>query len=221
MFRKLRPRALATGLLLAAASGTALADFVPVTLNFDDLGASAPGGSPLASYQGLSFDAGSYFVTALSNNFLITTNALTITRTGGGSFYFDSVDYSARGGESREYYFVYDYAAGGTFNGAGLNTADDGNFRTDVGSIHTELSGTSQLITRLSIVGKQTETADYTYLALDNLRVRLEAPQVAAPVPEPETYAMLLAGLGLLGLMAGRSKSARIELPARSPASRP
>jgi hypothetical protein len=29
---------------------------------------------------------------------------------------------------------------------------------------------------------------------------------VAAPVPEPETYAMMLAGLGLLGFMARRRK---------------
>ena len=31
---------------------------------------------------------------------------------------------------------------------------------------------------------------------------------VAAPIPEPETYAMLLAGLGLLGVVAKRKKSA-------------
>jgi hypothetical protein len=29
----------------------------------------------------------------------------------------------------------------------------------------------------------------------------------AAPVPEPETYAMLLAGLGLIGAMRRRRKS--------------
>jgi phage terminase large subunit-like protein len=31
---------------------------------------------------------------------------------------------------------------------------------------------------------------------------------VAAPIPEPETYAMLLAGLGLLGFMARRKRTA-------------
>ena len=37
-------------------------------------------------------------------------------------------------------------------------------------------------------------------MLLDNVKV------VTAPVPEPETYAMMLAGLGLLGLMARRRK---------------
>jgi hypothetical protein len=35
---------------------------------------------------------------------------------------------------------------------------------------------------------------------------RLESTVVAAPVPEPETYAMMLAGLGLLGVMTRRRK---------------
>lgn len=38
--------------------------------------------------------------------------------------------------------------------------------------------------------------------ALDNVRV-------TTPVPEPETYGMLLAGLGLLGLVARRKKQAK------------
>jgi hypothetical protein len=37
------------------------------------------------------------------------------------------------------------------------------------------------------------------YVAVDNI-------MVAAPVPEPETYAMMLAGLGLLGFAARRRK---------------
>lgn len=38
--------------------------------------------------------------------------------------------------------------------------------------------------------------------SIDNLRI----DEVAAPVPEPETYAMLLAGLGLMGGIARRRK---------------
>lgn len=40
------------------------------------------------------------------------------------------------------------------------------------------------------------------YIGLDNVSVEA----VAAPVPEPETYAMMLAGLGLLGVVARRRK---------------
>jgi hypothetical protein len=32
---------------------------------------------------------------------------------------------------------------------------------------------------------------------------------MAAPVPEPETYGMMLAGLGVLGFLARRRKSAK------------
>lgn len=49
----------------------------------------------------------------------------------------------------------------------------------------------------------QFSTADYKseYVGLDNVTV------TAAPVPEPETYAMMLAGLGALGFMARRRKA--------------
>jgi hypothetical protein len=39
-----------------------------------------------------------------------------------------------------------------------------------------------------------------TQFAMDNLRIN----EVVTPVPEPETYAMLLVGLGLIGFMARR-----------------
>lgn len=40
--------------------------------------------------------------------------------------------------------------------------------------------------------------------------VRLRVAEVAAPVPEPGTYAMMLAGLGMLGFMVGRRKRALV-----------
>lgn len=42
------------------------------------------------------------------------------------------------------------------------------------------------------------------HFGMDNLTVN------AAPVPEPETYAMMLAGLGLLGFMARRKKAVKL-----------
>ena len=46
--------------------------------------------------------------------------------------------------------------------------------------------------------------AEGTMVAMDNITVN-EA--ITAPVPEPETYALMLAGLGLVGFMARRRKA--------------
>jgi hypothetical protein len=43
---------------------------------------------------------------------------------------------------------------------------------------------------------------------LDNVTVEAVAPAVVTPVPEPSTYGMMLAGLGLMGFMVHRKKSA-------------
>lgn len=44
------------------------------------------------------------------------------------------------------------------------------------------------------------------FLAIDNIDYTLPLLPVPVPVPEPETYAMLLAGLGLVGFI-GRHKN--------------
>ena len=60
---------------------------------------------------------------------------------------------------------------------------------------HVSLSGFNNL-SSLVITGNG--SSYYNYLAIDNLTLN------AAPVPEPETYAMMLAGLGLLGFRLRR-----------------
>jgi len=65
------------------------------------------------------------------------------------------------------------------------------------GSITTTVSGSSKLLTALTpytlrIQGSSQNAAAYTGLV------------ALTPVPEPETYAMLLAGLGMVGMMIRR-----------------
>jgi hypothetical protein len=50
----------------------------------------------------------------------------------------------------------------------------------------------------------------YSYTALDSKGAGINSQKLltVTPVPEPETYAMMLAGLGALGFMARRKKSA-------------
>jgi hypothetical protein len=208
MLKKLLTAGLAASFAAATLTAQAAVPLTNLTLSFDELGNQGNVGSPITTNQGFTFDSGSYLVTALGNNLLTTTDALRITRTDGSAFRFDSVDYAARGGESREYFFLYTFADGSRFDGRNLNTSDAGNFRTSVGDVLTEPSGTSQLILSITVVGKQTETADYTYLALDNLR----AGVTVSPVPEPGMGALLAAGLGLIGMIARRRRG----LPAKA-----
>lgn len=87
---------------------------------------------------------------------------------------------------------------------------DDTAFNSDIrignDFIHYDLNG----FTNLASV---TITKDTTnFLAIDNINVTLPLPAIipdpnpVSPVPEPETYALLLAGLGLIGFM-GKTKN--------------
>jgi hypothetical protein len=55
-------------------------------------------------------------------------------------------------------------------------------------------------------LGITRDTADIRSLSFKGNAVVLDNFTFTTPVPEPETYAMMLAGLGLLGLMGRRSK---------------
>ena len=76
------------------------------------------------------------------------------------------------------------------------DTASNSNIRIGNDFIHYDL-------TRFTNLASVTITKDTTnFLAIDNINVTL--PDPVSPVPEPETYAMLLAGLGLIGVMVRR-----------------
>lgn len=104
--------AMGVALSLLTASPAGAADYTALALNFDDLSTSTGFGLPLSTYQGFTFDEGTYYInvvngiTGTSSNCLITNNALTIRRSDNKAFYFDSVDHAMRGGETREYFRV-------------------------------------------------------------------------------------------------------------------
>jgi hypothetical protein len=72
---------------------------------------------------------------------------------------------------------------------------------TGSGSVYATVSGTGS--TKITASGNVHTAATSSYGAYGTVIYTF-----AAPVPEPETYAMLLAGLGLVGFAARRRKSA-------------
>ena len=74
------------------------------------------------------------------------------------------------------------------------------------GSFTASLNLDSTALTTLSITGALPfqVAASNSGITLDSVAFSANYTPVAAPVPEPETYALMLAGLGLLGFMARR-----------------
>ncbi len=60
------------------------------------------------------------------------------------------------------------------------------------------------------LISSVTFNATNDILAFDDLRFGRSANNPTTPVPEPETYAMMLAGLGLLGAIARRRKAKQV-----------
>jgi hypothetical protein len=66
-------------------------------------------------------------------------------------------------------------------------------------------SGGSWTLNALNPGGKASDYSNLTIFARDISKTAFQVP--TTPVPEPESYAMLLAGLGLIGFMSRRRKS--------------
>lgn len=92
------------------------------------------------------------------------------------------------------------------FSGPGSYYTDSAyNFGADprfANFAHTASSATINFF----IFGEGNQSLADESWAMDNLRVSVTTQTVTTPVPEPETYAMLLAGLGIIGFIARRKK---------------
>ncbi len=98
------------------------------------------------------------------------------------SFTFTGYQYYLESEESGRYAFsIYNFVETRLSDGSTTPTASAGVFSLESMSINTNIRGAGTL----SIV----------------------TPSIAAAVPEPESYAMMLAGLGLLGFTARRKKT--------------
>ncbi len=229
MRRKLRQFGIAGLLALSALSSTiASAGIMNVNMTFDDIAIpTSSTGTPLftalANYLGFSLGSATYVTgyTGSANHYLVTNAAIRITRTDNSSFYFNSMDFWARGEDARKFYFIYQF-----IDGSLLNTGEAGTkeyFDTSF-AIQTKLTDTSQLLRSLTIAPRKTDSiAEYTYIGLDNLQFGVEqtadngntaggnsgggtgnAVAVSAPAPA----GLLLAGLMLAALQPRRRKSA-------------
>ncbi len=229
MRRKLRQFGIAGLLALSALSSTiASAGIMNVNMTFDDIAIpTSSTGTPLftalANYLGFSLGSATYVTgyTGSANHYLVTNAAIRITRTDNSSFYFNSMDFWARGEDARKFYFIYQFT-----DGSLLNTGEAGTkeyFDTSF-AIQTKLTDTSQLIRSLTIAPRKTDSiAEYTYIGLDNLQFGVEQTADngntgggnngggsgnAAAVSAPAPAGLLLAGLMLAALLPRRRNSA-------------
>ena len=122
-------------------------------------------------------------ITINANNVVLDLNDHRITGFGGGA-------------DTQSYNIKY-LSSGCGYWGCGTYGSPTSNSFTGNGELHgvIELLGTYQTVT----------FTDTTPEFWHGLTVGVTG--LAAPVPEPETYAMMLAGLGLMGFMVRRKKS--------------
>lgn len=126
-------------------------------------------------------------------DYLIGEPDITVSKVGGGAF-------SLNGFDLAEWDNTFTASISLTTTGPGGPTTQVlplslfGNSFKTLGNdfTHFSLTGYDNVVS-FTLVGN----VSWAFIALDNL-------DVAAPIPEPETWAMLLAGLGLLGVAARR-----------------
>jgi hypothetical protein len=76
-----------------------------------------------------------------------------------------------------------------------------------VGTVNNSAGGNWQTVTYTLLGNGKNQTLTFKAVgASDSYGTSLDRVSLTAAVPEPETYAMLLAGLGMVGLLARRRR---------------
>lgn len=222
MIRRATTRLMLAGMLVAGASVPARA----TTITFDGLAGTSMAGnsqvfttftkfapSTLATVDGFQFSSsGREF-------FMGAPYAAACCHADLGTLAYNGTDYVI--GEPD---ITVSKVGGGAFSLNGFDLAEwDNTFTASISLTTAGPSGTTTQVLPLSILGNSYKTVgnDFTHFSLTGYGnvvsftlagsvswafIALDNLEVAAPVPEPETYAMLLAGLGLLGFIARRRK---------------
>ena len=119
-------------------------------------------------------------------------------------FYFDGADFWSRRGvdATGDFYFVLYNDGQVVYNG--LEDKKNGKMVfKGASSFMTVAAGMP-----IDAIGFAFDNDDYDHLAMDNFRFRVDATTLGSvtAVPEPHTTAMLLAGLGVIGVMGRRRR---------------
>lgn len=187
-----------TGNSVVGATFTGFAAGVPATVGGFQFSSSGP-----AYFLGAAYSAaccsGDFGPLAYNGtDYLIGVPDISVSMVGGGAF-------SLKGFDLAEWDNTFTASISLTTAGTSGPTTEVlplsifGNSYITAGNdfVHFSLTGYDNVVS-FTLTG----SVPWAFIALDNL-------EVASPIPEPGTYAMLLAGLGLLGFAARRRK--RIE----------
>ena len=196
------------------------------------VGSTLTGSAPTLINTGSDIDSAASFAQWWGPAAPSTSHSITLSETAPGSgiysysnfafFPIDGMLLGNYGGTGHNYHFTFQIAA--TFGytpGAGQVFTFGGDddvwvyfdkkLGIDLGGVHGFASQTVNLDTLFG-PGKAAGNYSFDFFFAErhtsgsNLTISTSLNLVAAPVPEPETYAMLLAGLGLLGMAARRRK---------------
>lgn len=151
---------------------------------------------------------------ATSGSSLITTLSVVPASIGGTAFGSSIVNYNQEIG-------VYGSATSSGFSAVMPNDLASGTWANNAGAIpgtlttglNSSMNFYQYVATGTKATSLSTKTAfatggDADYFTLSNTGVLTYTAVAAAPVPEADSYAMMLAGLGLVGFMVRRRKAA-------------